>query len=212
MWITVIREFFTDLSKQKLRSFLTLVAIAWGTLSVVLLLAFGRGLGTSMMEGMLGAGNQVIIIYGGQTSMSHEGLGIGRSIRFNESDVSLIERAVPGVEFASPQYGRGGTRLQAGEVTTNTFMEGVDPDFEIMRTTYPVQGGRFINEQDVLLQRRVVFLGNDIALRLDVLTPREHEVLELIARGLRVIRVTWEQFWGSYFRELEEGVEILNGR
>jgi putative ABC transport system permease protein len=166
MWITVIREFFTDLSKQKLRSFLTLVAIAWGTLSVVLLLAFGRGLGTSMMEGMLGAGNQVIIIYGGQTSMSHEGLGIGRSIRFNESDVSLIERAVPGVEFASPQYGRGGTRLQAGEITTNTYMEGVNPDFEIMRTMYPTQGGRFINERDVDEMRRVLYLGNEIAERL----------------------------------------------
>ncbi len=166
MWMTVIREFFTDLSKQKLRSFLTLVAIAWGTLSVVLLLAFGRGLGTSMMEGMLGAGNQVIIIYGGQTSMSHEGLGIGRSIRFNESDVSLIERAVPGVEFVSPQYGRGGTRLQAGDVTTNTFMEGVNPDFEIMRTMYPAQGGRFINERDVDEMRRVLFLGDEITERL----------------------------------------------
>ncbi len=164
--MTVIREFFTDLSKQKLRSFLTLVAIAWGTLSVVLLLAFGRGLGTSMMEGMLGAGNQVIIIYGGQTSMSHEGLGIGRSIRFNESDVSLIERAVPGVEFVSPQYGRGGTRLQAGDVTTNTFMEGVNPDFEIMRTMYPAQGGRFINERDVDEMRRVLFLGDEITERL----------------------------------------------
>jgi len=166
MWITIIREFFSDLSKQKLRSFLTIVAIAWGTLSVVLLLAFGRGLGTSMMEGMLGAGNQVIMIYGGQTSVNHEGLGIGRSIRFTEEDVALIQRAVPGIEYSSPQYGQWGARLEVGDVITTTYMEGVNPDFEIMRTMYPAAGGRFINEKDVDEMRRVLFLGNEIAERL----------------------------------------------
>ncbi len=166
MWSILIREFFIDLRKQKLRSFLTIVAIAWGTLSVILLLAFGRGLGNSMMEGMLGAGNQVIIIYGGQTSMNYEGLGIGRTIRFTEEDVDRIRQAVPGIEHASPQYGKGGTRLQVGDETTNTYMEGVNPDFEIMRTMYPAEGGRFINQRDVDESRRVLFLGDEIAERL----------------------------------------------
>lgn len=166
MWKNLIREFFADLGNQKLRSFLTLIAIAWGTLSVILLLAFGRGLGTSMMEGMLGAGNQVIIVYGGQTSMNYEGLGIGRRISFTEEDVALLQRAVPGIAHSSPQYGRWGAQLRTGDVTTNTYMEGVNPDFEIMRTMYPAAGGRFINEKDVDNKRRVLFLGDEIAGRL----------------------------------------------
>ncbi|WP_372635088.1 ABC transporter permease [Fodinibius sp.] len=166
MWKNLIREFFADLGNQKLRSFLTLTAIAWGTLSVVLLLAFGRGLGSSMMEGMLGAGNQVIIVYGGQTSMNYEGLGIGRRISFTEEDVALLQRAVPGIAHSSPQYGKWGAQLRAGDVTTNTYMEGVNPDFEIMRTMYPAAGGRFINERDVDNKRRVLFLGDEIAERL----------------------------------------------
>lgn len=166
MWQNLFREFFADLGKQKLRSSLTLIAIAWGTLSVVLLLAFGRGLGTSMMEGMLGAGNQVIVIYGGQTSMNHEGMGIGRRISFTEEDVELLSRSVPGIDFSSPQYGRWGAQLKTDDVTTNTYMEGVNPDFEIMRTMYPAAGGRFINEKDVDEMRRVLFLGNEIAGRL----------------------------------------------
>lgn len=166
MWRTLFIEFFSDLNKQKLRSFLTLTAIAWGTLSVVLLLAFGRGLGTSMMRGMLGAGNQVIVIYGGQTSMNYEGLGIGRRISFSEEDVDLLEKAVPGIQYASPQYGRWGAQLKTDDVTTNTYMEGVNPDFEIMRTMYPAAGGRFINERDVDEMRRVLFLGDEIAVRL----------------------------------------------
>jgi putative ABC transport system permease protein len=166
MWRTLFTEFFSDLNKQKLRSFLTLTAIAWGTLSVVLLLAFGRGLGTSLMEGMLGAGNQVIVVYGGQTSMNYEGLGIGRRISFIEADVELLQDAVPGIQYSSPQYGRWGAQLKTEDVTTNTFMEGVNPDFEIMRTMYPAAGGRFINERDVDEMRRVLFLGDEIAVRL----------------------------------------------
>lgn len=166
MWRTLFIEFFSDLNKQKLRSFLTLTAIAWGTLSVVLLLAFGRGLGTSLMRGMLGAGNQVIVIYGGQTSMNYEGLGIGRRISFSEEDVDLLEKAVPGIQYASPQYGRWGAQLKTDDVTTNTYMEGVNPDFEIMRTMYPAAGGRFINERDVDEMRRVLFLGDEIAVRI----------------------------------------------
>lgn len=166
MWFIIFREFFVDLSKQKLRSSLTLIAIAWGTLSVVLLLAFGRGLGTALMEGMLGAGNQVIMIYGGQTSMAYEGHPEGRLIRFTEDDVRLIERAIPGIAYSSPQYGRGGARLQTDLATTTTYMEGVNPDFEIMRTMYPAAGGRFINQRDVEEMRRVLFLGDEIAERL----------------------------------------------
>lgn len=166
MWRNLFSEFFSDLAKQKLRSFLTLTAIAWGTLSVILLLAFGRGLGTGMMEGMLGAGNQVLVIYGGQTSMNYEGMGIGRRISFTEEDVKLIEKAVPGISHASPQYGRWGAQLRTADVTTNTYMEGVNPDFEIMRTMYPAAGGRFINERDVAEMRRVLFLGDEIAVRI----------------------------------------------
>jgi len=135
-------------------------------LSVVLLLAFGRGLGTSLLEGMLGAGNQVIIVYGGQTSMNYEGLGIGRRISFTEEDVDLLQTAVPGIQYSSPQYGRWGAQLKTDDVTTNTYMEGVNPDFEIMRTMYPAAGGRFINEKDVDEKRRVLFLGDEIAVRL----------------------------------------------
>lgn len=166
MWRNLFSEFFMDLRRQKLRSTLTLVAIAWGTLSVVLLLAFGKGLGNAMMKGMLGAGQQIVIVYSGQTSLNYEGLGLGRSIRFVEEDAALLKNSIPGISHVSPQYGRWGARLEYGDVVTTTYMEGVNPGFEIMRTMYPTAGGRFINERDIDEYRKVVFLGNDIAERL----------------------------------------------
>lgn len=173
MWRILISEFIQDLRNQKLRTFLTVIAIAWGTFAVILLLAFGQGVGSKMLEGMLGAGNQVMMIYGGQTSNNHDGLGIGRRIRFSEDDIRLIEQTVPHIEYISPQYGRYGMNLRTESATTNTYGEGVNPGFEIMRTMYPAAGGRFINEMDVAEQRRVVFLGNEIAERL---FPRDDAV------------------------------------
>lgn len=159
-------EFFSDLNRQKLRSSLTLIAIAWGTLSVIILLAFGRGLGTSLLDGMLGAGNQVMIVYGGQTGMNYEGLPMGRPIRYTEEDVEQIRKIVPGIEYSSPTYGKYGTRLERDENITTTYMEGVGPDFDIMRTMYPASGGRFINAADIEQSRKVLFLGDEIALTL----------------------------------------------
>ncbi len=166
MWLILIREFFQDIRKQKLRTFLTVLAITWGTIAVVLLLAFGEGLGNKMLEGMLNAGNQMMIVWGGQTSLTHEGLGIGRRIRFTEEDVDLLHRTIPQIEKISPQYGRWGMRLRTEYASTSTYGEGVNPDFDIMRSMFPVEGGRFLNLRDVNQQRRVVFLGDDIAKRL----------------------------------------------
>ncbi|MCC5925049.1 MAG: ABC transporter permease [Bacteroidetes bacterium] len=166
MWRILLTEFFQDIRNQKLRAFLTIIAISWGTFAVILLLAFGQGVSNKMLEGMLGAGNQVMMIYSGQTSINHDGLGVGRRIRFTEDDIRLLEETVPYIGYISPQYGRYDMNLRSPHASTNTYGEGVNPDFEVMRTMYPAAGGRFLNALDVAEQRRVIFLGNEIALRL----------------------------------------------
>ena len=162
MWINLIKEFMQDLRKQKLRTSLTIIAICWGTIAVIALLAFGEGLNTQLLSGLRGGGNQIMVFYGGQTSQSFEGLDAGRRIRFAEEDLDLFRRSIPQIESISAQYGRS-VSLKSDYATTNTYMEGVDVPFEDMRTMYPVAGGRFLNARDVAEQRRVVFLGPAVA-------------------------------------------------
>lgn len=166
MWPILIREFWNDLRTQKTRAFLTMFAIAWGTISVVLLLAFGEGLGKTMRDGMLNAGDRIFMLYGGETSKAVDGLSEGRRIRLVRSDLDLLKRSIPGIDMASVSYGRYGSTLQVGTVRTNAYMEGVDPAFEDMRRTFPAPGGRFLNERDNELKRRVLFLGDEIAVQL----------------------------------------------
>jgi putative ABC transport system permease protein len=161
--ITLLKEFFEDIKAQKTRAFLTTIAITWGALTMILLMAFGAGLAFRMQEGLLNAGDRIIYIYNGQTSKKFEGLPIGRNIRLMEEDSQVLKESIPMIGGISAQMGRWGARLRYGENSVTTYMEGVYPSFEFLRRMYPSAGGRFLNEMDLIKKRRVVFLGSVIA-------------------------------------------------
>ena len=165
MWRELINDFLKDLNAQRTRAFLTILAMTWGTIAVVLLLAFGDGLGTQMTNGMMNAGNRIMILYGGETGMQYEGVPKGRRIQLVEEDADLLRRAIPSIEMVTPQY-RATVRLTNGKTSLNTECEGVDPNFEEMRRMFPAAGGRFLNPMDVAQQRRVLVLGRTIATEL----------------------------------------------
>ena len=166
MLYILLQDFIGDLKAQRTRAFLTFFAVTWGTLAVVLLLAFGEGLKRTVRDGLLGAGERIFMIYGGETSKSFAGLGEGRHINLVEEDLDLLERAIPDVDRGSVSYGRWGTQFQLGKTRTNAYLEGVGPDHQAMRHMDPAAGGRFINAADVAQKRRVLFLGNELADRI----------------------------------------------
>jgi len=164
--LTLLREFLQDLRTQKTRAFLTLFAITWGTIAVVLLLSFGEGLKERLITGLLNAGDKIIIVYGGETTKAYQGLPKGRYIQLHEDDIELLKTSIKEIDLISAQYGAWGTRLSYGRNTTTTYSEGVYPTFEEMRRMYPAAGGRFLNGLDLREKRRVVVLGAEMKNRL----------------------------------------------
>ena len=161
LWI-LISDFLHDLKTQKTRVFLTTFAILWGTLAIVLMMAFGRGFKARIESSMLNAGNQIIRVYGGQTSKKYQGLPEGRWIEFRKEDADALLKGIPQIQEVSPSYGRWGVRLKNGSQTATTYLEAVFPNFEFLRTMYPKKGGRFLNDLDVAEKRRVIYLGSVI--------------------------------------------------
>jgi putative ABC transport system permease protein len=156
------QEFLHDLRHQKTRVFLTVAGIVWGTMSVVLLLAFGFGLEKRVMEGNLNFTDAVITVRAGETTKSFQGLPAIRGISFTMDDLQLLRANLPLVQRISPSLGRGGMIVSHGTARTTTFGEGVAPEIYHLRHFY--QGaGRFLDDADVLEKRRVVFLGDGIA-------------------------------------------------
>ena len=162
MYTELLRDFFHDLRAHRTRAILTLVAITWGTIAVVLLLSFGDGLGTQMMKGLVNAGNRIMIVYGMETGLTYQGLPKGRRIRLMEEDATLLQQVIPAIDMISPQY-RKNVQLMYGKFSVTTECEGVNPLFEDMRRMFPAGGGRFLNDMDLQEQRRVLFLGEEIA-------------------------------------------------
>src|SRR5438093_12078998 len=94
MLFILLQDFIGDLKAQRTRAFLTFFAVTWGTLVVVLLLAFGEGLKRTVRDGLLGAGERIFMVYGGETSKPFAGLGQGRRISLLDEDLELVENAI----------------------------------------------------------------------------------------------------------------------
>jgi len=164
--LLIFRLFFRDLKKQRKKITLTTLAIAWGTFSIVMLLAFGEGLKRQMSKAHHGLGKGIVIMWGGQTTIPYQGLGKGRRIRFTEEDVELLKKRVPEIKNVGGEYSRWGVSITYGKKTLTERVNGLYPCYEEMRTHYPERGGRFVNDLDLKYKRRVVFLGNNLKERL----------------------------------------------
>lgn len=157
----VLRQLLRDVRSQKLRTFLTVFGIIWGTVAISLLLAFGTGLHKHLIQQTAGLGDRIMIVWPGLTSLPYEGLGKGRKIRMTEEDVSAI-RLAEGVRGVSSEYSSN-QKLNYATKTLSVDTSGVTPQFGGMRNLIPQSGGRFINEIDMKEQRRVMFVGDELA-------------------------------------------------
>lgn len=153
------REFKT----QKLRMSLTIAAIAWGTISITLLMAFSVGLDHQMKKALSGLGKRIVIVWGGQTTKVFQGLPQGRRIHLHPEDIDLLKARIPEIEDASGEYLRWGRTLEYGKKQINKLVAGVYPEFGEMRSHYAKMGGRFINKIDFDSKKRVIFLGHQVA-------------------------------------------------
>ena len=159
MW----REFFADLRAQKLRTALTVLGIAWGTVAVVVLLAFGVGLERQTTKRFHGLGDRIVILFGGRTTKAFAGFGTGRAIRLTLEDVPILTRDVSEIEHISPEFITRSVRVRRGVKAASPAVTGIAPVYGLMRNIIAEAGGRFINDRDVAERRRVAVLGDELA-------------------------------------------------
>ncbi|MGD0338643.1 MAG: ABC transporter permease [Bacteroidota bacterium] len=158
---TIVSEFIVDLRAQKLRSFLTMFGIIWGTVAIVVLVAFGMGFKKQTAANMHGMGESIAVMFPGKTTKPWAGYGIGRPMSFIEDDTKLLASQVPNIAAVSPEYGRY-TVARIGENILNPLVSGVNPIYGDMRNIIPEQGGRFINDLDIRERRRIAVIGDKV--------------------------------------------------
>lgn len=160
-YLKMVSQFIDDMRKQKLRCLLTMSGITWGTMAVILLLAFGEALRENALHSMSGMGSNIVILGGGRTSKSHNGIPPGRPIHIRPETADLMQAHIPAIGEISPEVDRWIT-LNIGKNRQNNNCVGVPPIYGTLRNIMPQKGGRFIDDLDMENRRRVIFLGNRI--------------------------------------------------
>jgi len=160
--LTYLTEFIQDLRAQKLRTFLTIFGIVWGTVAIVVLLAFGVGFKKQLSINFHGIGDSIVIMFPGRTTKAFEGFGTGRPIRLVEEDAWLLQREIREIAAISPEYNRRRVPVRVGENILNPNITGIYPIYGNIRNIIPEPGGRFINALDMEHRRRVTVIGNKV--------------------------------------------------
>ncbi len=155
----IISVFLRDFRKQKKRIALTLLALGWGTISIMLLLGFGEGLQKQMTLNNKGMGENITILWGGRTLIPYKGMGKGRRIHFLPEDAEYLKKRVPEIDLIGGEYSSWGIKLKYGDHIFTNHVVGCTPEYESMRNFIPQNGGRMINALDMKDKRRVAFIG-----------------------------------------------------
>jgi putative ABC transport system permease protein len=159
----VLNLFLSSSRLQRKRAVLTIASIAWGSVALLLLLAFGQGLKDQLSVANRGMGTNIAVLWASETTKTWQGLPAGRSIRFLPEDVAMLKERVPGLDGAVGEFVTWGANFTNGKKTFNAQLIGTEAVYGDLRNHVAKPGGRFLSESDIELRRRVVFLGGELA-------------------------------------------------
>jgi len=159
----ILNLFATSSRLQKKRAYLTIAAIAWGTVAILLLLAFGEGLKRQLDKNRRSTGENLAVMWPSETTKAWKGMPPGRAIRLRIDDVDFIRERMPELRAVHGELTSYRNALTYGRKTVNGRIIGVNYVFGEDRKHYAQAGGRFISVEDEVQRRRVIFLGNDMA-------------------------------------------------
>lgn len=156
------QEIFETIRKNKLRTFLTGVSVASGIFILVLLLGVGQGMQNGISKEFEKDASNSIWVYTRTTSVEYKGLNPGRRIELTNEDYNFINNKNDKlVEYKSSRARQWGEVITYKKESGNYGVEGIFPDFQMIENQEMV-AGRFINQNDIDDQSKVVIIGNKI--------------------------------------------------
>jgi len=160
----IIWSLFSSSSRlQRKRAYLTIASIAWGTVAILLLLAFGEGLKRQLDKNRRSTADNFAVMWPSETTKPWKGLPPGRAIRPRIDDLDFIRARMPELKSVIGEVVSWRTAITYGKKTVNGRVIGTNYGFGEARKHYPVAGGRWLSPEDEINRRRVIFLGDEMA-------------------------------------------------
>jgi len=161
----IFRDLFRDvvatLWSQKRRTFLTMFGIAWGVVSIVLMVAAGEGLRVGQKKVAESFARDLMIVFAGRTSLQAGGTRAGRRVIFETSDIPTLQADSPSCRYIMPELGQSDLKVHSSYNSGMPTVTGSYPEFAEIRSIDIAQG-RFYSWDDLHDKRRVAILGSEI--------------------------------------------------
>ena len=155
----LLQEAYTAMRHNRRRTALTMLGMAWGIATVVMLLAYGNGFGQACANIFANFGTKLVIVVPGQTSMQAGGQKSGIPVRFTQEDIETLRTNLPQISHITPSVDKQSsvqydTRIFTWPVTGN------DPSVFDVRSL-KLDEGRFYNLEDQIQRARVAVIGSE---------------------------------------------------
>ena len=156
--IDLTQEIYGTIKRNKLRTFLTGFAVAWGIFMLIVLLGAGNGLIHAFTEATADIASNSVNVYPGRTTKAFRGYKEGRNIRFDMKDIGLTQEALNDrLEEIGATISQGRTNISHGKNHSSTNLSGIYPNYFSSRG-YKLKEGRLINSFDIRQHRKVIVL------------------------------------------------------
>jgi putative ABC transport system permease protein len=159
-----VRDLFVDtfrtLWAHKVRTALTMFGIAWGVISITLMVAAGEGLRVGQQQQSDNLGKDLMIVFAGRTSLQVGGARAGRKLFWSDTDPAAIAREAVACRHILPELGQGGLSVRSAHNSASLMVTGSLPPFQEIRSI-TIGEGRFYDWADNAEGRRVAVLGSD---------------------------------------------------
>ncbi len=159
----ILTEIWSTARRNKLRTALTGFAVAWGIFMLIFLLGCGNGLINAQMENMNRFLDNSMMVGGGRTSKAYDGLAEGRRITLNDRDIKTKETEfTKHIDGIGAQVEREGVTISLDDNYFSGSLLGIYPN-EQQISKVEILHGRFINQTDLDMQRKVLVLDDEQA-------------------------------------------------
>lgn len=161
MLTQIITEAWIALKRNRTRSFLTMLGIVWGIVTVTLLIAYGNSFRYILVSGFDAFGKSVVIAWPQQTSEQPGGQRAGKKVVLEKADIDMIKANAPLVKHACLETVKRPGIAYGDRMVGTAAIRGVCPEYGEMRNEVPSEG-RWLNSSDEMERRRVCFLGGRV--------------------------------------------------
>lgn len=183
---SICREAAAALNFNRYRSLLTMASLAWGVACFVILYAYGEGFGSALKTSFQAVGQDLVLMFGGQTSTQAGGERSGRKIRLELDDSELIRENVPLVGAVSAEIMMHNANVVRGYRELNMTVRAAEPSYGKVRNM-TMSEGRWLSLEDYQAKERTAVLGAKAATKLFGDIPPVGESIAINGQQFQVV-------------------------